>query len=312
MKLVFLLLLAANLAVFAWQYGAFGLMPDSGREPERVNRQIEAERIRVLTRADVQKVRAKVRDLPSASGAPATTAAGSAANIAASSAPNSAANSASPTVATNATAAPTGSDSGAGPALPLPASAPSSLNAAGAATNAGAEIPPDAGANKSGAAPAAMLAGAACVELGDLGNEARARVQPRLGQLKLGDRISEQSVDLPGWYMVYIPPAKSRSDMDARADDLKKRGVKDMLLIADSSPMRFGISLGSFRDPELARRHLATLEKRGVKDARIADAPSTISATRYQIRNVDAALAQQLTAIQKDFPQTRLAPCGSG
>ncbi len=112
--------------------------------------------------------------------------------------------------------------------------------------------------------------------------------------------------------MVYVRPAKSRQDMDARADDLKKRGVKDMLLIADSSPMRFGISLGSFRDPELARRHLAMLEKRGIKDARIADSPPAISATRYQIRNVDAALAQQLIAIQKDFPQSRLAPCGSG
>ena len=329
MKLAFLLLLAANLAVFAWQYGAFGLMPDSGREPERVNRQIEAERIRVLTPADVQKVRAKVRDLPNANaGAPATAAASSAANnapnsaanntanntanSAANGAANSAANGANSAAANNAPVAAAGGDSGAGPALPLPSSAPSSPNVMGAASGAGADQPSDAGANKNGTTPMAMLAGAACVELGDLSNEARTRAQPRLAQLKLGDRISERSVDLPGWFMVYIPPAKSRFDMDARADDLKKRGVKDMLLIADSSPMRFGISLGSFRDPELARRHLAMLEKRGVKDARIADSPTTIAATRYQIRNVDAALAQQLTAIQKDFPQTHLAPCGSG
>lgn len=37
MKLLFLVLLLANLAVLAWQQGVFGRMPESGREPERVN-----------------------------------------------------------------------------------------------------------------------------------------------------------------------------------------------------------------------------------------------------------------------------------
>ena len=38
MKLVFLLLLLLNVALFAWQQGAFGHFAEGGREPERIAR----------------------------------------------------------------------------------------------------------------------------------------------------------------------------------------------------------------------------------------------------------------------------------
>jgi hypothetical protein len=57
MKLAFLILLLVNLALFACQQGAFGRFGESGREPERVGRQIEAERFRVLSEKEVQKLR---------------------------------------------------------------------------------------------------------------------------------------------------------------------------------------------------------------------------------------------------------------
>ena len=106
--------------------------------------------------------------------------------------------------------------------------------------------------------------------------------------------MSSRAVELPGWYMVFIAPAKTRADVDRRADELKKRGVKEMLVIADTSPMRFGISLGSFRDRELAMKHRADLETRGIKDVRVADTPSAVPGIRFQIKGVDAALAAQL------------------
>lgn len=57
MKLAFLILLLINLALLALQQGAFGRFGESGREPERVARQIEAERFRVLSEKEVQKLR---------------------------------------------------------------------------------------------------------------------------------------------------------------------------------------------------------------------------------------------------------------
>lgn len=226
MKLVFLLLALANLALFAWQQGVFGRLPETGREPGRVARQIEAERIRVLTDKDVQRLREKARELPGA--------------------------------------------------------------AVGSAELAG---------------------GQACLEFGDFTQADAARVLARLAPLALGDRLASRAVDLPGWYMVYVPPFKSRAEVERAAAELRKQGVKDLLVIADSSPMRFGIALGSFKDQDLANRHLEDLQRRGVTSARVADKPSAAPGTRFQIKGVDAALARELGAVQKEFPQGKLAAC---
>ena len=57
MKLVFLILLMLNLALLAWQQGAFGRLAEGGREPERLTRQVQPERFRVLSEKEVQKLR---------------------------------------------------------------------------------------------------------------------------------------------------------------------------------------------------------------------------------------------------------------
>lgn len=150
---------------------------------------------------------------------------------------------------------------------------------------------------------------AGCLEFGDFAPDVVGRVVPLLSELNLGERLISRAVELPGWFMVYIPPYKSRAEVDQRAEELKKRGLKDMLVIADNSAMRFGISLGSFRDREAAQKHRAELEKRGVKDARVSDNPSTVSAVRFQVRSVDIALAQRLAEIQKAVPASQLRPC---
>ena len=231
MKLLFLLLIAANLALFAWQRGAFGTLPDSGREPERVARQVEPERIRVLTPEQAGDLRAAVRATSSAS-----------------------------------------------------------------STASGA---PD------------LALGADCVEFGDFSEAQAARVRPRLEALALGDRLEARSVEATGWYMVYVPPFKTRAEADRAAAQLRDQGVKDLLVIGDNSPMRFGIALGSFRDQDLANRHLADLQKRGVKTARVADRPSTVPATRFVIRSVDPALAATLQGLQREFNAARLVACGA-
>ena len=151
-----------------------------------------------------------------------------------------------------------------------------------------------------------------CIEFGDFSGEVLAQVQPRIDALGLKDRLATVQVEAPGWYLVYMPPMKTRAEADARARDLRQQsGVKDLFVIGEASPMRNGIALGSFRDRELASGFLAELESRGVKGARLADKPSTVGATRFRVRDVDPTLAQQLTRLQEDFPQQKLAPCSS-
>ncbi|HVJ60545.1 MAG TPA: hypothetical protein VM528_08295 [Burkholderiaceae bacterium] len=224
MKLAFLALVLANVLVYAWQHGLLGFTPESGREPQRTAQQIAPESLRVLTAAEIAKLRSVAQ--PS-------------------------------------------KDS-------------------------------------------AVTLSQSCIEFGDFSGEVLAQVQPRIDALGLKDRLATVQVEAPGWYLVYMPPMKTRAEADARARDLRQQsGVKDLFVIGEASPMRNGIALGSFRDRELASGFLAELESRGVKGARLADKPSTVGATRFRVRDVDPTLAQQLTRLQEDFPQQKLAPCSS-
>jgi hypothetical protein len=110
---------------------------------------------------------------------------------------------------------------------------------------------------------------------------------------------------------VYVPPFKTRVEADRAAVEITRRGVKDLLVLGEG-PLKFGISLGSFRDPELARAHAAALEKQGVKGVRIADKPAPVAATRYQLRELDVPAAQQLDAIRREFPAQSVRTCGGG
>lgn len=233
MKLAFLLLVLANLALYAWQQGVFGTLPDTGREPGRVAQQIAPERIRVLTPAEVEQLKAKAREQAAAKQAQAVF----------------------------------------------------SLAALD------------------------LASGQACAEFGDFPINEAARVRARLDALELGDRLSVRSVELPGWIMVYLPPFKTRAEADRAAAELRKQGVRDYVVLGENTPLRNGIALASFKDPELAKSHLADLEKRGVKGARVAEKPPALQGTRFTIKALDAPTVEKLQALQKDFANAKFAAC---
>ena len=235
MKLLFLLLLLVNVALFAWQQGAFGRFVESGREPERITRQIEPERIRVLSEKDVQVLRERA----------------------------------------------------------------SQAKAASTATAVSPPAVPD------------LSTAQACVEFGDFLGVDVARVETALLGLGLGSRQTARSIEVPGWYMVYVPPYKTRAEADRAAADIAKRGVKDVLVLPDG-PLRLGVSLGSFRDPELAKVHLAAVEKLGIKSARMSEKPTAFNVTRYQLRELDVGASKQLAEIRKEFPAQSIRACSGG
>jgi hypothetical protein len=221
MKLAFLMLVLVNLLLLAWQQGSFGRLAERGREPERVARQLEPERIRVLTAKDVEALRERAR----------------------------------------------------------PTSSAPDLNGA-----------------------------QACVEFGDFAPGEVARAEKVLAALA-GVRVSTRVVEGPGWFMVYLPSHKTSAEAERRADELRSLGVRDLQVMSENAPLKFGISLGSFRDANAARGHVAALEKLGIKGVRMSDKPSTIALTRFQLRDVDAPAAQQLGALRGEFPAQSVRSC---
>jgi hypothetical protein len=208
MRTLFLFLLGACLLVFAWSRGLLGALPEPGREPERIARQVAPERIQLLQT----------------------------------------------------------------PPAPAPA------------------------------APA-------CLAFGPLAGADLKRAAEAFAGLALGERQSEQAVELPGWFMVYLPPLASRELAEQRAAALRAQGMTDVKVIGEGSPLRNALVLGSFRDEAAAREHAAALEKRGVKGLRVPERAPPQAATRFEFRGLDATSLTRVQEIARDFPGQPLAPC---
>jgi len=221
MRTLVLLLVLVNLVVFGWRQGGFGAVP-TGREPQRLERQIAPDSIRLLTPAELEARRGGQ----------------------------------------------TGGDAGAGLRL-------------------------------------------ACMEFGDFDDATLARAQGRLSELALGERLRTRRIEAAAWYVVFLPAATTRADAERTALDLRNRGIRDLLVLGPNTPTPNAILLGSFRDPELAQRHQADLARRGVRGAQVMPRAAGAESTRFEISEVDAALARQLAEIQKEFPQSHLGACGS-
>jgi len=156
-----------------------------------------------------------------------------------------------------------------------------------------------------------LAAAQGCAELGDFSLDAAKRVAQHLVALNLGQRLMARPVDMPGWYMVYIPQTMTFSQANQLAQALATRGINDTQVIPDSDSPHYGISLGSFRDPSLAHEHRTNLEKRGVTDALVADPKSTIPGQRFRITHVDVQLATELGALQKKYNTATLSACAT-
>ena len=160
------------------------------------------------------------------------------------------------------------------------------------------------------AAPAAPPS-YACTEVGNFLLADGRRFEAQVAALDLGDRQSRRNVagqDISS-YMVYIPPQGSKEGADRKAGELKQLGVTNYFIMNESSPLRWGISLGVFKSETSAQSQLAMLNKQGVHSARIAPRYSASKQFAYQFRDLDAATRARLEKIKAQFPEQELRSC---
>ncbi|QYG09784.1 SPOR domain-containing protein [Janthinobacterium sp. PAMC25594] len=151
----------------------------------------------------------------------------------------------------------------------------------------------------------------ACTEVGNFLLADGRRFEAQVAALDLGDRQSRRNVagqDISS-YMVYIPPQGSKEGADRKAGELKQLGVTNYFIISESSPQRWGISLGVFKSETSAQSQLASLNKQGVHSARVAPRYSASKQFAYQFRDLDAATRTRLEKIKAQFPEQELRSC---
>lgn len=108
-------------------------------------------------------------------------------------------------------------------------------------------------------------------------------------------------------YWVYLPP--STVDVQKRLADLRARGVTDVYPMPDGT-WKGAISLGLFRQEELAVGLQRSISDRGVKGVRVAPRGPSPGRMTLQVRPVPNAVPIELAKLRTTFPEAASRPCG--
>jgi hypothetical protein len=159
--------------------------------------------------------------------------------------------------------------------------------------------------------PAAPAAPTACLEVGDFGAAEARRFEARLAPFGLGERVSRRLLGgaEPTSHMVYIPAQGSKEAADRKAAELKNLGVTSYFIITDSSPLKWGISLGVFKSEAAAQTLLAALNKQGVQSARVAARGGQDGKVEFRLRAIDAATSAKVDDIAGSFAAIETRAC---
>lgn len=150
-----------------------------------------------------------------------------------------------------------------------------------------------------------------CAEIGNFEPADAKRFETRLASLALGERMARLTVQEVARHMVYIPPLGGKDAAEKKAAELRRMGITDFYIIQDGQTLRWGISLGIFKTEEAARAHLASMNQKGVRSARLGLQNATSNKVAFKVRQLDAATKASLDLIKADFPAQEVRACES-
>lgn len=161
------------------------------------------------------------------------------------------------------------------------------------------------------APPAAPKAPSACLEWGIFAGPDVVRASAALARLELPQDRIERAVTDSGGYWVYIPPLKTKAEVERKIGELKALGVTEFFVVQEATQWRNAISLGIFRTEEAARAFLAKLRERGVRSAIAERRENFLKQIAFYVREPDEAIVKRIAQIQHEFPgsEIKAAPC---
>ena len=121
-----------------------------------------------------------------------------------------------------------------------------------------------------------------CIALRNLSLEATQQISEQAARQGEGLAVRLSGVT-PKSYWVNIPPNGGKDGATKRGEILAKAGIEDYIIVRDSGPTQFAISLGLFRSEEAANRLIEQLKKKNIKSARITMRDNTGNSARAEI-----------------------------
>jgi hypothetical protein len=155
--------------------------------------------------------------------------------------------------------------------------------------------------------PAPVAAG--CIEWGSFTVADAPHAEQALEPLALGGRLTQRRAeDVAAWW-VLIPSMGSRQGALKKGAELRNLGVDDFFIVQDEGEHRWALSLGVFRSEDAAQAHLAALQARGVRSARVVARETLVPKIWLQVKGVDAPLEARLKEIARQIEGTELKSC---
>lgn len=110
-------------------------------------------------------------------------------------------------------------------------------------------------------------------------------------------------------YWVHIPSLASKAAADKKATEIRQLGVTDYHLLPEPDSDRFAISLGLFASESAAAEFLQSLNRKGIRSARIEQRERPPELARVEVRGAADTLAKRLPALLSTLPATVVSDC---
>ncbi len=154
-------------------------------------------------------------------------------------------------------------------------------------------------------APATAAGQLACYEWGTFSRARLASARSIVNRFALDAVVIQQTAAESTRYWVYVPPLRNAAAAQARAEELKQLGISELYVVQDEQ-FRNAISLGVFKDEQLATKLLEELKSKGVVSAAKGVRNQENGRASLYISNMSSTLVPELEKLQPEYPGSEL------
>lgn len=153
--------------------------------------------------------------------------------------------------------------------------------------------------------PTAQVPQFGCYDWGTFSRAKLASARSFLNRYTLDVTVKQQTAEEATRYWVYIPSLRNAAAAQAKVEELRALGVEEMYVVQDQQS-RNAISLGVFKDEQLATKLLEDLKSKGVVSAVKGVRNQEQGRASLYIRNMSSELVPEIEKLQPDYPGSEL------
>lgn len=160
------------------------------------------------------------------------------------------------------------------------------------------------------APPAAIAVTRTCMEWGEFSGTDLVNAEKYLAEMKLGERLTQRTVEYESGFWVYIPPLKNKAAVNKKLAELKAAGFTEYFVLKESKKLNNAISLGVFKTAEAARQVYKHAIKKGFKTVKMGERKRKLKFIVFGFKELDEEAMKHLQKLQKELPNSELKKVG--